>query len=34
VGQLATVIYFAFFLFLVPALGKLETILMNIKVNK
>jgi ubiquinol-cytochrome c reductase cytochrome b subunit len=34
VGQLATAIYFAFFLFLVPALGKLETILMNIKVNK
>ena len=34
VGQLATVIYFAFFLFLVPALGKLETILMNIKVNE
>ena len=30
VGQLATIIYFAFFLVIVPVLGKLETVLMTI----
>jgi|TARA_B110000208_G_scaffold40706_1_gene53849 quinol-cytochrome oxidoreductase complex cytochrome b subunit len=33
VGQLATVIYFAFFLVLVPGLGKLESMLMRIKTD-
>jgi quinol-cytochrome oxidoreductase complex cytochrome b subunit len=34
VGQLATVIYFAFFLVIVPGLGKLETVLMTIDTNE
>mgnify|MGYP001161466788 FL=1 len=34
VGQLATVLYFAFFLVLVPGLGKFETLLMNIDTEK
>jgi len=29
VGQLATVLYFAFFLVVVPVLGKVESALMN-----
>jgi quinol-cytochrome oxidoreductase complex cytochrome b subunit len=33
VGQLATVIYFAFFLVLVPGLGKLESMLMRVKTD-
>ena len=33
VGQLATVIYFAFFLVIVPGLGKLESMLMRIKTD-
>jgi len=33
VGQLATVIYFAFFLVVVPGLGKLESMLMRIKTD-
>ena len=33
VGQLATVIYFAFFLVIVPVLGKVETILMNVNTS-
>jgi len=32
IGQVATVLYFAFFLIFVPVLGKLEAILMRIKV--
>jgi quinol-cytochrome oxidoreductase complex cytochrome b subunit len=32
IGQIATILYFAFFLVLVPALGKLEAILVRIKV--
>ena len=34
VGQLATVIYFAFFLVFVPVLGKLESVLMTIDTNE
>ena len=34
VGQLATAIYFAFFLVFVPVLGKLETVLMTIDTNE
>jgi len=33
VGQLATIIYFAFFLVLVPGLGKLEAMLMRVKTD-
>lgn len=33
VGQLATIIYFAFFLVLVPGLGKLESMLMRVKTD-
>jgi ubiquinol-cytochrome c reductase cytochrome b subunit len=33
VGQIATGYYFAFFLILIPVLGKLETILATWKVN-
>jgi ubiquinol-cytochrome c reductase cytochrome b subunit len=33
VGQLATIIYFGFFLVLVPGLGKLESMLMRVKTN-
>jgi len=33
VGQLATVIYFAFFLVIVPGLGKLESMLMRVKTD-
>jgi ubiquinol-cytochrome c reductase cytochrome b subunit len=32
IGQIATVLYFAFFLIFVPVLGKLEAILMRVKV--
>jgi ubiquinol-cytochrome c reductase cytochrome b subunit len=33
VGQLSTIIYFGFFLVLVPGLGKLESMLMRVKTN-
>ena len=33
VGQLSTIIYFGFFLVLVPGLGKLESMLMRVKTD-
>ena len=33
-GQIATLYYFAFFLFLIPVIGKIETILATWKFNK